>query len=42
MTRFAVRLVGEDSARMFETEGENEIVEDVAKHLLQTGYMLGR
>jgi len=42
MTRFAVRLVGEDSARVFETQGENETVEDLAKHLLETGYMLGK
>ena len=42
MTRFAVRLVGEDSARVFETEGENESVEGLAKHLLGTGYMLGK
>ena len=42
MTRFAVRLVGEDSARVFETEGDNETVEGLAKHLLQTGYILGK
>ena len=27
---------------MLETEGENETVESLAKHLLETGYMLGK
>ena len=36
MTKFAVMLIGEDSARVFEREGDNETVEGLAKHLLQT------
>lgn len=42
MTKFAIRLVGEDSARVIETAGENETVNGLAKHLLMTGYMLGK
>jgi hypothetical protein len=42
MTKFSIRLVGEDSPRAFEAAGENETVETLARHLLETGYMLGR
>ena len=41
MTKFTLRLAGEDSSRVFETAGENETLEGLAKRLADTGYLLG-
>jgi hypothetical protein len=41
MTKFSVRLLGEDSARIFETASEAN-VDGIAKQLVSAGYMLGR
>ena len=42
MTKFVVRLVGEDSARTFETLGESETLAGAAEQLVDLGYLLGR
>jgi hypothetical protein len=42
VTKFSIRLVGEDSARAFETPGEGETIDSLARHLIETGYMLGK
>jgi hypothetical protein len=42
VTKFAIRLVGEDSARAFETPGDGETVGGLARHLVEVGYMLGK
>ena len=42
MTKFVVRLVGEDSARTFETPGESETIEGAAQQLVDRGYLLGK
>lgn len=41
MTRFTLRLAGEDSSRVFETTDENETLKGLADHLTGTGYLLG-
>ena len=41
MTKFTLRLAGEDSSRVFETPNENETLDGLAKHLLDVGYLLG-
>jgi hypothetical protein len=42
MPKFALRLVGEDSARVFETEDAGDTVENLARRLIETGYLLGK
>jgi hypothetical protein len=42
MTKFTVRLVGEDSPRAFETPGENDTVSALAKSLGESGYLFGK
>ena len=41
MTKFTLRLAGEDSSRVFETANENETLDGLAKHLIDNGYLLG-
>jgi hypothetical protein len=42
MPKFALRLVGEDSGRVFETEDANDTVENLAKRVIERGYLLGK
>jgi len=42
MTKFTVRLVGEDSPRALETPGEDETIADLAQELVAKGFLLGR
>ena len=42
MTKFVVRLVGEDSARSLETAGENETIEAASQQLVERGYLMGK
>jgi hypothetical protein len=41
MTKFAIRLAGEDSSRVFETE-EDETLNGLAKQFVEVGYVLGK
>jgi hypothetical protein len=41
MTKFTLRLTGEDSSRVFETNNENDTLDGLAKHLIDNGYLLG-
>lgn len=41
MTKFTLRLAGEDSSRVFETANENETLTGLARQLVDTGYLLG-
>jgi len=41
MAKFTLRLAGEDSSRVFETPNENETLDELAKHLIETGYLRG-
>lgn len=42
MTKYTLRLAGEDSSRAFETEGGDQTVESLAKQMVETGFLLGR
>ena len=41
MTKYTLRLAGEDSSRVFETPDENETLDGLGKHLVETGYLRG-
>jgi hypothetical protein len=42
MPKFALRLVGEDSGRVFETADASETADILAKRFIERGYLLGR
>jgi hypothetical protein len=42
MAKVSVRLIGEDSSRVLETTAGNETIDGLARHLTETGYLLGK
>jgi hypothetical protein len=42
MTKFALRLAGEESSRVFESAAEADTLDGLAREMVETGYLLGK